>query len=392
MENPIKNRNARVAYYVYFLSMIALKALGFASNAAGFKVVFVIALAFLALKIIYTKYEPMELMCIVTLVLLSTIGFFRAKEQTYFLAAISIAGMKGINFRDLCKKTFWVHLVGSFIAVVGSMLGYFQDNVQIIDAATGAGYHTYGYSDFNVLFVNMFVIAALLIYIRYEKLGILEFVLTNALLYWTYRACHSRTGYFLFLGMWVIILLDKWVLSDKIKRKLYGIYTFAPFAAVALSFILPYLYEIYGKTKVMYEINHVLTGRIFIMNYYLKLYPFTLFGNTYEFWLHNAGEILEIVDNLYVTIYLYSGIVMLILYVMGIYMLLRRLYKNRYDIELILQAIICIYAFMEEYPLNPSVNPFVVLIAWVIFKGNMVRGDENEESSNNNQHTVSVQG
>jgi uncharacterized membrane protein YhaH (DUF805 family) len=128
------------------------------------------------------------------------------------------------------------------------------------------------------------------------------------------------------------------------------------------------------------------------MNYYLKLYPFTLFGNTYEFWLHNAGEILEIVDNLYVTIYLYSGIVMLILYVMGIYMLLRRLYKNRYDIELILQAIICIYAFMEEYPLNPSVNPFVVLIAWVIFKGNMVRGDENEESSNNNQHTVSVQG
>lgn len=391
MENSIKNRNARVAYYIYFLSMIALKALGFSSNIKGFQIVFVIALAFLALKIINTKYEPMELMCVVTIVLLSTIGFFRAKEQTFFLAAISIAGMKGINFKDLCKKTFWVHSIGSFIAVVGSMFGYFQDNVQITNAVTGAGYHTYGYSDFNVLFVNMFIIAALFIYIRYEKLGILEFVLTNVLLYWTYHACHSRTGYLLFLGMWVLIFLDKWVLKENFKKKVYGIYTIAPFVMVALSFILPYLYEIYGKTKIMYEINHALTGRIFIMNYYLKLYPFTLFGNTYEFWLHNAGEILEIVDNLYVTIYLYSGLVMLIIYVFGAYMLLRKLFKNRYDIELILCAIISVYAFMEEYPLNPSVNPFVVLIAWVIYRGNMVRGEDSEKSSDNNQYTVSVQ-
>ncbi len=391
MEKSIRNRNARIAYYIYFLSMIALKALGLSSNDKMFRIVFIGALAFLALKIIYTEYKPQELIVVISLVLLSSIGFFRAKEQTYFLAAISIAGMKGINFKDLCRKTFWVHAVFSLIAVVGSMLGYFQDNIYVINEETGAAYHTYGYSDYNVLFVNMFIIAALLIYIRYEKLGIWEFILTNILMFWTYYASRSRTGYILFFGMWFLIFLDKMVFSENMKKKLYHIYTFAPWIMVILSFVLPYLYELFGKTKIMYEINHILTGRVFIMNYYLKLYPFTLFGNTYEFWLNNAGEILEIVDNLYVTIYLYSGLVMLILYVAGVFALLCRLYRKRYDIELILTAILCVYAFMEEFPLNPTVNPFAVMLAWIIFGGNLIRGDDYEESSDNNQHSVSVQ-
>ena len=82
---------------------------------------------------------------------------------------------------------------------------------------------------------------------------------------------------------------------------------------------------------------------------------------------------------------------MLILYVAGAFCLLRKLYNRKYDIELILFAILCIYAFMEEFPLNPTVNPFAVLLAWLIFDGNLVRGDDCEESSDNNQHTVSVQ-
>lgn len=392
MERTIKNRNARIAYYMYFLTMVGLKALGLGSNNRAFLIIFAISLVFLALKIIYTEYQPTELMIVIALVLLSLIGFLRAKEQTYFLAAISIAGMKGINFRDLCKKTLVVHAIGSLIAILGSMMGYFQDNIQVINAVTGEAYHTYGYSDFNVLFVNMFIIAALYIYIRYEKLGIKEFLLTNILMFWTYDATHSRTGYLLFFGMWLLIALDKFILKEKVKKRLYYVYTFAPFVMVLLSFLLPYLYELFGKTKIMYEINHALTGRIFIMNYYLKLYPFTLFGNTYEFWLNNAGEILEIVDNLYVTIYLYSGLVMLIIYVLGAFYLLRKLYQKRYDIELILFAILCVYAFMEEFPLNPTVNPFALLLAWVIFDGNLVRGDDVEESCNHNEHSVSVQG
>lgn len=390
MEKTIKNRNARVAYYMYFLTMVGLKALGLSSNNKTFMIVFMLSLAFLAVKLIFTEYEPLELGIIITLVLLSSIGFFRAKEQTYFLAAISVAGMKGINFRDLCKKTFWVHLVCSFIAVVGSMTGHFQDNFKVVNAATGEVWHTYGYSDFNVLFVNMFIIAALLIYIRYEKLGMKEFILTNALMYWAYDATHSRTGYLLFFGMWFLIALDKFILKEKGKKRFYSLYTLVPFLMVILSFVLPYVFGVFQKTKLMYEVNRLLTGRLFIMNYYLDLYPFTFFGNTYEFWLNNAGEILEIVDNMYVTIYLYSGVVMLLLYIAGAFMLGRKLYNKRYDVELILFAILCVYAFMEEFPLNPTVNPFALLFGWIIFGGNLVRGDDFEESGNNNEHSVSV--
>ena len=79
MEKSIKNRNARVAFYIYFLSMTALKSLGLSSNDKLFRVVFVIALAFLALKIIYTEYKPQELIIVISLVLFSMIGFFCVK-------------------------------------------------------------------------------------------------------------------------------------------------------------------------------------------------------------------------------------------------------------------------------------------------------------------------
>lgn len=379
MEGIIRNRNARIAYYIYFLAMAGVKALGLSSNNKAFMVVFCISLIFLAMKLIYTKYEPQELMILISLILLSLIGFIRAKEQTYFLAAITIAGMKGINFKDLCKKTFWVHSICSLIAVVGSMYGFFQDNKLILNEKTGEAYHTYGYSDFNVLFVNMFIIAALFIYIRYEQLGIFEFLLTNALMLWTYKACHSRTGYILFFGMWALILMDKFIKKDKWKARLYSLYQYVPIVMVAISFILPYLYNKYKKTEIMYQINHMLTGRLFIAHYYLDLYPFTWFGNTYEFWLNNAGEILEIVDNLYVTIYLYSGTVLLILYVGACIALIRKLYQHRYDIELQIFTILCVYAFMEEFPLNPTVNPFAVMLGWLIFGGNLIRGDDDKE-------------
>lgn len=391
MKETIKNRNARVAYYIFFLTMSALKALGLSSNNKAFLVGFMIALVFLAVKIFLTEYKPEELIIIVSLVLLSLVGFFRAKEQTYFLAAISIAGMKGINFRDLCKKTFWVHLVFSIMAVIGGMNGWLFSKSEIYNDFTGAAIHSYGYVDFNVLFVNMFIIAALLIYIRYEKLGIFEFLATNVLMFWTYMTTHSRTGLLLFFALWFLIALDKLILKENVKKKLYQLYIYTPVLMVILSFLLPYLYGIFKETKVMYYANRILTGRLFIMNYYLDLYPFTFFGNTYEFWTQNAGEILEIVDNMYCTIYLYSGVVLLVIYMIGIIMLMHKLFKKRFDVELIMVTILCIYAFMEEFPLNPTVNPFAVLLAWIIFGGNIVRGDDIEESSDNNQHSVSVQ-
>ncbi len=391
MKESIKNRNARIAFYIYFLIMTALKALGLSSNNKAFLLGFMLALVFLAIKIFLTEYKPEELIIIVSLVLLSLIGFFRAKEQTYFLAAISIAGMKGINFRDLCKKTFWVHLVGSAAAVIGGMNGWLFTKKEILNAATGDAIYSYGYVDFNVLFVNMFVIAALLIYINYEKLGWGEVIFTNVLMLWAYKTTHSRTGLLLFAALWVFIILDKFILKEHVKKKLYKLYVLMPVLMVILSFVLPYLYGVFQKTKLMYMVNRVLTGRLFIMNYYLELYPFTFFGNTYEFWMQNAGEILEIVDNLYCTIYLYSGVVLLVIYLIGIIALMYKLFKKRYDIELIMTTILCIYAFMEEFPLNPTVNPFAVLLGWVIFGGNLVRGDDVEESSNNNQHSVSVQ-
>lgn len=384
MGSDLYQRNGTIAYYIYFLTLVALKALGLASNHKVYQICFVIALGFLAIKLVLTKYSAVELIAVILLVLLSMIGLIHAKEQTYFLAVISIAGMRGINFKDLMKHTFRVHLWCTIIAIAGGMMGLLYDK-------TDGVMHSYGYMDYNVLFVNVFILCALVIYLRYDRISWVELVITSTMAMVGFYFSRSRTGMILFVFLWGMIALDQ--LHEKKqqnkkrakeegreesnslfharfgrrKKSLYRYVVLIPVVMMAISFILPALYNAFEKTKIMYKINHALTGRLFIARYYLKLYPFSLFGNSYTFWSENAGEILEIVDNLYITIYLYSGLVMLLLYIGALTWLMVSMVRRGYRKELMITAVLAVYAFMEEFPLNPSVNPFLLLLGACIY-------------------------
>lgn len=391
MDARIRTRNAAFAYYLYFLIMNFAKGLGMSSQSMTYNLIFVASLVFLAIKLVFTKYTRKEIIAMIVLVLLGLLFAVRARENTMLFAILAVIGMKDINFKDLMEKTFYVRLVSIILIRFVCEYGLLED----ADKATGPNgmkLHSWGYSDSNTLMVNIFVILALFIYIRYESLNIIHCIITFAVATYGFEQSYSRTGYMLFILLWIVILCDKLIKSPRIRKAGFVILSWMPLIITILTFTLSLNYT---KTNVIMEkLNQMLTGRLFIMNYYINLYPFTLLGNTYEFWLNNAGEILAIVDNLYVTIYIYSGILMLILYVGALCETLRRLSKLGYYKEVIIVSVLSIYAFMEEFPLNPVVNPFCVLIAMALFRKNLPRelNDYEETSCNNNQYSFSVQG
>lgn len=380
-----------MAFYLYFLMMNFAKGLGMSSQSMLYNLIFVGSLVFLAIKLVYTSYTRTELVTMVVLVLLGCLFVVRARENTMLFAVLAVIGMKDIHFRDLMEKTFYVRFASLVLIRFLCEYGLLAD----VDKMTGPQnrvLHSWGYSDTNTLMVNFFVILTLFIYINYERLNIIHCFITMAAATLGFQQSYSRTGYMLFILLWVIIFFDKIIKRRFIRKLAYSILCLMPLIITIITFVLSLNYS---RTNKFFEtLNQALTGRLFIMNYYINLYPFTLLGNTYEFWLNNAGEILAIVDNLYVTIYIYSGVLMLIVYVAALCWVLFKLSRLGYYQEVIIVSVISVYAFMEEFPLNPVVNPFCVLIAMAIFQNNLPRELKLHEKTNShhNQYTVSIPG
>jgi hypothetical protein len=390
VETSIKNKNAAIAFYLYFLIMNFAKGLGMSSQSRLYNIIFLASLVFLAIKLVYTRYTGMELLTMIVLVLLGVMFAVRARENTMLFAILAVIGMKDINFHDLMEKTFYVRLASIILIRLCCAYGVLQE----IDGAMGPNgriLHTWGYSDANTLMVNIFIVIALFIYINYEHLKLYHAILTMLFATLGFVQSYSRTGYMLLFLLWFIILCDKMIKNKKVRNAAYFILCLMPLIIAALTFILALNYT--SSSNFLEQINQMLTGRLFITNYYLKLYPFTLFGNTYEFWLNNAGEILAIVDNLYATIYIYSGVLMLVVYVGALCAVLFRISKMGCHKEIIIVSVLAIYAFMEEFPLNPVVNPFCVLIAMAVFPTNLPRGihEHEEKGCHHNQYSISVQ-
>lgn len=391
MDTRVKTRNATIAYYLYFLMMNFAKGMGMSSSSMLYNAIFVAALGFLAIKLIYTRYTRRELFIMIVLVLMGLLFVLRARENSVLFAILALIGMKDIDFQNLMKGTFYVRLASLILIRFVCEYGILVD----VDIDTGQNFrvlHSWGYSDANTLMVNIFVVLALFLYVYYESLNLIHILLALALAAYGFEQSYSRTGFLLFLLLLIVVWCDKFVKREWVRNAAYTLLSLMPLIIAVLSFVLPLIYV---KTNVRMEaINQMLTGRIFIMNYYLKLYPFTLLGNTYEFWLANAGGILSIVDNLYVTLYMYSGVITMALYVAASCHVLFCLKRRHCYKELIMVSFMAIYAFMEEFPLNPVVNPFCLLLAMAIFTTNQPREimPNEEEGCDYNKYSVPVSG
>ncbi len=365
----VKSKRATMAFYLFFLMLSFAKGLSLGGQSKIYNIIFLCSLVFLMIKMINTKYSRLELVSIVVLVMLGVFFVLHARENTPLFAVLAIIGMKDVNFYDLMKKTIYVRIASVVIVKIASEYGILSNVDPGKLGPDGMPSYTWGYSDPNTLMVNIFIILALLLYINYERLNVFYFVGTLVFIQFVLEQSNSRTGYLLFVLLWSVILCDKMIRTELVRRIMYNVLSFVPIVIVVATFVLGIIYQ--RTNPVLEAINQAVTGRLFVVNHYIGKFPCTLFGNPYEFWLENAGEILAIVDNLYVVIYLYCGVFALVLYVGALYVSMRRMVRLRFYPEVIIVSIISIYAFMEEFPLNPIVNPFGLLLAMALFQTNV---------------------
>lgn len=355
-----------ICFCVYYAIMVVIKTFGYVSYETFFKIAFVIAVLFLGVKVLTTKYTMREFLILYFLLAISAICWLRVGEKNVLFITMTLWGMKHFKFHDLMKATVWIRIVGTALMILLALAEILDLQA---DTAISTGFlvhkvYGFGYIKANAAYYIIFVTIALFLYLQYDKLNIWHFLLSTLICFLAFQATFCRTGMIVFVLMWAMILFDKCMKN----KKYYQLLSFTTAGVFAVSWIWMVIYQI--NNSFMFRINRMLNGRIEITNNYYRAYGTTLFPKTTNiFWDMNYTTI----DNLYMYLFISCGAVFTVLFIYWATKSQYRLYKFGYYREILFFTLFVIYAVLEQSPMNPILNPFILLTANLIYKDYKVR-------------------
>jgi hypothetical protein len=282
-------------------------------------------------------------------------------ELTGILLLMTVAGTKNCNFEVLMKINMVV--LGLSVAVVTacSAVGLLEQSQIIIFDNKYMLRYVYGsaYGKQNLLFLSGFLAIVAILYVFYDRLNILWLFGTVIPMLVLYELTYCRTGILLFGLLWVMIGWEKFT-----KWKGYHhLYSLAYVFGFAISLLATVFYS--PGNLGMQKINHLFNGRIDISHSYFATVGFSLFPRDVSIFSFNLNRI---IDNLYMSLAITSGLVIAVLFVVLMTGTSRVLCKKRCYREMIFMVIFAIYAVLEEFPMNPSMNPFIMLLGVLLYR------------------------
>jgi hypothetical protein len=167
-----------------------------------------------------------------------------------------------------------------------------------------------------------------------------------------------------FLGMWVLILVDKlWK-----KKTYYRLICYQTPILTVISIAAMIFYQ--HSSALWFKINRIFNGRIEIANNYHKAFGITLFPKTAQiFWDMNITTM----DNFYMYFFVSCGLLVTVGYLYLATRAQQHLYERRKTVEILFFTIFAVYAMLEQSPFNPVLNPFILLVGELVYKDFRVR-------------------
>lgn len=355
-----------ISFLGYYAIMVILKTFGYVSYETFYRLAFAFALIFLVVKVLTTKYTIREFLILYLLFIVGAICWLRVGEKNIMLIALTLWGMKNIDFEELLKATIGIRIVGTALVILLACVGIF-DIEQDLDIGTDFTQKLVfglGYDKPNAAFYLIFLIVALVLYIDYSKLNLWHFVTSVVLCYAAYRATFCRTGIIVFCGMWALIILDK-LCKDKRYYKLLCCQVLVLFL-ISLFAMVSYR----KANSIWYRINRMFNGRIEIGNNYYKAFGTTLGPKPAQiFWDMNATTM----DNLYMYLFISCGVIVTLCFVYFTTKAQLKLYQEGHYREIIFFTVFAVYAMLEQSPFNPVLNPFILLLGNQVYRDFKIR-------------------
>lgn len=356
-----------ISMTMYYGVMTASKALGMDSSNSLYYVMFGIACIMLLFKYCVTQYTVRQIALDVLLGCIGIVCFVISHDMTLLLLAMTVAGLKDCDFRELACTAFYVRLAITSFMVVASFLGIFDqgETAQTTTSFQDITVYNFGYSTANNAYINIFVLMALFLYIRYDRINWKYFIGTSVIAMLMYTFTNSRTGTLLFFAVWFFIFCEKFLLARKGRYVFFWLMAASTLICAVFSYAATSMFNPDGGYWSEY-INRIFSGRLNITHKYHEALSVSLIPRTSA--VMDAHRGFGFIDNSYMSVYFHDGLIVALIVLVLICISNYSLFKNHCYKELVFIASFSVYAMMEEFPLNPVVNPFIMLTAVVIYK------------------------
>lgn len=350
------------AYYGYFAINVLMKAFAYDHGDGIYKYFFLFAMIFLAVKVVTTRYTLREIIWAAVLAGLGLGLSIITKQNTWLLLFATIIGMKNCKFDMLVKLTVYIRVFSLIVLVIGSTFGVYDIGFKTTPDTSYVEVPVYSFAmnEPNTAFLAVFLTLAVLLYYNYEKLNKWWFIGTSAVALLFYEFTFCRTGIAVFFFCWALIILEKCIKSDKVK---FILALSVPVGAV-FSLCTMVLYN--GGNSFMALINHLVSGRIYIMNGYYIDQGISLIPRTQEFFYASYHGL---IDNTYMFVFLYCGVIVALFFFALVCLTLLRLYRQGHYKELVMIASMALYGVLEQFVMNGFMNPFILLCGILLYPG-----------------------
>lgn len=351
--------------YLYFAIINFLKSIGLKSDDRFYVGAFFFGVLLLTLKIIRQPFKKKELISLSVILLIGLFDYYVGKTTTILFSAISIAALKGLNFKHIVKISIISRIIAFSSIIILSSIGIIE-NKTIDFWRIDRFIHRYslGYNHPNTTHMNFTVIILLLLYYYYNNIKLKHCIVIGVLNYVLYLFTQSRTGFFLINISLFTLLLSK---NDQLQKVMTIIFRYSFIIFLFGSFAISFLYRPTGIWRIL---NDFTTGRLRYMHMMVTNYVPGIIGSShYDNYLT--------LDNGFLKIFYEGGILAFIWFSFYIEKTLKYLYANNRFPELFLFFLFNLYSTNESVLGSVSVNISLLLIGIVLYSNFSIDKNEN---------------
>ena len=323
-----------------------------------------------------------------TILIYFIVGKMTALGSEVPVSILFIYALRDVPFKKVAQTSLVVSTCLLFFIIVSAKVGIITNYIEV------SGSRVRSYLGFRyALFPSMLLmdIVAIVFYLKQNKIQYWKWLLLSLSVYWVYDQTDSRLTFFSSCILLACSLLIKWF--PELLSKLGYVFkafklTFIVNAIISFWVSFTYLNSGYSFINdLLFKVNHMLGGRLYLANKSLNLYGFGLLGRPVEWYgngltvegVRNYQTYYLYVDNLYVQVLQRFGLLILGLMLSVLTLTLSKVIKKRQWVLAFILIMMSFHSMIDDLNFYLHNNIFWILVGALIYPDYQFSDESNEE-------------
>ena len=323
-----------------------------------------------------------------TILIYFIVGKMTALSSELSVSILFIYALRDVPFKKVAQTSLVVSMCLLLFVIISAKLGIITNYIEV------SGSRVRSYLGFRyALFPSMLLmdIVAIVFYLKQNKIQYWKWLLLSLSVYWVYDQTDSRLTFFSSCILLACSLLIKWF--PELLSKLGYVFkafklTFIVNAIISFWVSFTYLNSGYSFINdLLFKVNHMLGGRLYLANKSLNLYGFGLLGRPVEWYgngltvegIRNYQTYYLYVDNLYVQVLQRFGLLILGLMLSVLTLTLSKVIKSRQWVLAFILIMMSFHSMIDDLNFYLHYNIFWVLVGTLIYPDYQFSDESDEE-------------